>query len=58
MIDVACHQNIGANFVVLLITRLGLGGELEASVTVYLPDGTISPGVLDLEAAQVDPGHG
>ena len=29
---------VGANFVVLLIARLGSGGELKASATAYLPN--------------------
>ena len=58
MIDVACHQNTGANFVLLLITRLGENDQLEASVTVYLPDGTVSPGVLDIDATQSGVNHG
>jgi proteasome lid subunit RPN8/RPN11 len=29
---------VGANFAVLLIARLGSGGELEASATAYLPN--------------------
>ncbi len=48
MIDVACHQNTGANFVLLMITRLGDAETLEGSVTVYLPDGTVDRGVLDI----------
>lgn len=50
MIDVACHQNTGANFVLLLITRLSRNDQLEASVTVYLPDGSVGPGILDIES--------
>lgn len=50
MIDVACHQNTGANFVVLMIVRLDDAGELEGSATVYLPDGSVRAGVLSLDA--------
>lgn len=49
MIDVACNQNTGANFVLLMITRLGKAETLEGSVTVYLPDGTVDSGVLDID---------
>lgn len=58
MIDVACHQCTGANFVLLLITRLDVSDELEASVTVYLPDGTISPGALHFEPAHAESEYG
>lgn len=53
MIDVACRQSTGANFVLLLIMRLGENDQLEGSVTVYLPDGSVSPGILEIE-----PRHG
>ena len=49
MIDVVCHQNTGANFVLLFIAKLNESNQLEGSVTVYLPDGTFSGGVLNLE---------
>lgn len=52
MVDVACHQNIGANFVVLLIVRIDNAYAIEGSVTVYLPDGSASRGVLALDAMQ------
>jgi hypothetical protein len=58
MIDVACHQNTGANFVLLLIARLGETSQLEGSVTVYLPDGTVGPGVLDIQALHAEHRHG
>ena len=48
MIDVVCHQNTGANFVLLMIIRLSDTEHLEGSVTVYLPDGGVNQGVLDL----------
>ena len=41
MVNIACHGNTGANFVVLMIVRRTDGGELEGSVTVYLPDGAV-----------------
>ena len=58
MIDVACHQNTGANFVLLLITRLAENDQLEASVTVYLPDGSVNPGILDIEPRSGEPHYG
>lgn len=48
MVDVACHQNTGANFVLLLIVRLDNANALSGSITVYLPDGTVAPGMLDI----------
>ena len=58
MIDVVCHQNTGANFVLLLITRLGENDQLEASVTVYLPDGSVSLGNLDIEPRRGEAHYG
>ena len=49
MIDMACHQNTGANFVLLMIAKLGDEENLEGSVTVYLPDGTVGQGLLSIE---------
>lgn len=49
MIDVACHQNTGANFLLLMIARLCNSENVEGSVTVYLPDGTVGQGVLKIE---------
>ena len=46
MVNIACHGNTGANFVVLMIVHLTDGGELEGSVTVYLPDGAVLIGAL------------
>lgn len=37
---------VGANFVVLMIVKLGQGQELVATAHVYLPDGTRSPTTL------------
>lgn len=51
MIDVVCHQNTGANFVVLMIVRLDDAGQLEGSATVYLPDGSVRAGILLLDAS-------
>lgn len=38
MRDIVEDPAVGANFAVLLIARLGAGGELEASATTYLPN--------------------
>ena len=48
MMNIACHGNTGANFVVLMIVRCTDSGKLEGSVTVYLPDGTVQPGLLNV----------
>lgn len=40
MLQIVQDENVGANFAVLLITKLGLDGELIATVHTYLPDGT------------------
>lgn len=54
MLEIAADPNTGANFVVLLIVKLDPGRLFEASVTVYLPDGSVFPGTLDIEGAETD----
>lgn len=51
MLEIAEDPSSGANFVLLLIVKLDTDGLLEGRVTVYLPDGTIFPGALDIEGA-------
>ena len=46
MIELACNPHTGANFVVLMIVRLGGEKQIDASVTTYLPDGTASESTL------------
>ena len=46
MVNIACHGNTGANFVVLMIVRRTDSSELEGSVTVYFPDGAVQVGAL------------
>lgn len=48
MVELATDREVGANFVVLLIVRLG-AGKLEGSVHTYLPDGSVHPSTLELE---------
>ena len=48
MVNIACDGNTGANFVVLMIVRRTESGELEGSVTVYLPDGAVLIGALNV----------
>lgn len=40
MLQLVQDENVGATFAVLLIAKLGLEGELIATVHTYLPDGT------------------
>jgi len=46
MIDLTCHGETGANFLILMIARLDASRSLEGSVTVYLPNGTVGAGIL------------
>ena len=39
MLDIVTDSEVGARFVALLIVRLSEAGELDCSVTVYLPSG-------------------
>lgn len=48
MRDLVTDDSVGANFVVLLIFRLGSRG-LEGSAHTYLPDGTVHRSDLELE---------
>ncbi|MEO1326523.1 MAG: Mov34/MPN/PAD-1 family protein [Pseudomonadota bacterium] len=50
MLEIAVDPGTGANFVVLLIVKLDADRVLEGRVTVYLPDGTVFPGTLDIES--------
>lgn len=40
MLGIVQDRSVGANFVVLMITKLGRGQELVATAHVYLPDGS------------------
>ncbi|MEW8693089.1 MAG: Mov34/MPN/PAD-1 family protein [Candidatus Thiodiazotropha endolucinida] len=46
MIDLTCNGETGANFLVLMITRLNTTRGLEGTVTVYLPNGVVAEGIL------------
>lgn len=48
MLNIACHGNTGANFVVLMIVRRTDSDELAGSITVYLPDGVVQRGALNV----------
>lgn len=49
MVEIASDPKVGANFVVLLIFRLGQYGALQGSAHTYLPDGRIWVSELDME---------
>jgi hypothetical protein len=51
MRDLATDKSVGANFVVLLIFRMGSHG-LEGSAHTYLPNGNIHQSKLELEMCQ------
>lgn len=51
MLNIACRGNTGANFVVLMIVRLTDVGELDGSLSVYLPDGRVDRGHLTTDSA-------
>lgn len=55
MVDVVCNPSTGANFIVLMIVRLGESVPIEASVTTYLPDGTVRAGTLLLNGSGNEP---
>ena len=40
MLQIVQDEEVGANFAVLMIAKLGLEGELVSTVHTYLPDGT------------------
>lgn len=46
MLQIVQDETVGANFVVLLITKLGLEGELVATAHTYLPDGARIPSIV------------
>ncbi len=53
MLEIVSDPKTGANFVVLLIVKLNLEKELDGSVTVYTPDGTVSAGKVEIEGRDV-----
>ena len=50
MLDIATNPQVGANFVVLLIFKLSVSGQLEGSAHTYLPDGTYGCSTLVFES--------
>ena len=51
MVDIVEDPCVGATFAVLLIVRLGVAGELEGTVTVFMPGQSPFRGDLVMEAA-------
>lgn len=49
MLQIVQDVAVGANFAVLLIAKLGSGGELISTAHTYLPDGTRFPSELRIE---------
>lgn len=50
MLDIAADPEVGANFVALLIVRLG-AGRVEGSASIYWPDGAYEEARLSMEGA-------
>lgn len=53
MLEIAADPKTGANFVVLLIVKLDPKNQLLGGVSVYMPDGVVYPGTLDVECSGV-----
>lgn len=49
MLQIVQDEAVGANFVVLLITKLGSEGELVSTAHTYLPDGARMPSIVKVE---------
>lgn len=49
MLQIVQDGAVGANFVVLLITKLGSDGELISTAHTYLPDGVRMPSIAKIE---------
>ena len=49
MLQIVKDETVGANFVALLITKLGPGGEMISTVHTYLPDGSKIPSTFKIE---------
>lgn len=49
MRDIVMDPHVGANFVVLLIVKLSVGGVLVGTVHTYLPDGQVTQSRLEVE---------
>jgi len=51
MLQIVQDESVGANFVVLLIAKLGSAGELISTVHTYLPDGMREKSNLSLQTS-------
>ncbi len=49
MLEIVQDETVGANFVVLLITKLGPEGGLVSTVHTYLPDGSRIPSIVEVQ---------
>lgn len=49
MLQIVQDEAVGANFVVLLIAKLGPGGELVSTAHTYLPEGARMPSIVKAE---------
>lgn len=49
MLQIVQDETVGANFVVLLITKLGSEGELVCTAHTYLPDGIRMPSIVSVK---------
>jgi len=55
MLQIVQDTEVGANFVVLLIAKLGSEGELVCTAHTYLPDGTRTPSIVTTMIASSQP---
>lgn len=49
MLEIVQDETVGANFVVLLIIKLGPEGGLVSTVHTYLPDGSRMPSIVEVQ---------
>lgn len=52
MLEIVEDPQVGATFAVLMIVRLGTGGALDGTVTIFVPGGQMFRGNLIFEALQ------
>jgi integrative and conjugative element protein (TIGR02256 family) len=52
MLDMVRNPSVGANFLVLMVVKLDVSMSVQGSIHLYLPDGTVSRGELNINAQE------
>jgi integrative and conjugative element protein (TIGR02256 family) len=52
MLEMVCDSSVGANFLVLMVVKLDASMRVQGSIHLYLPDGTMSRGELNIDGQE------